>query len=290
MLEIEIILPALLNGIATGAVYALVALGLTLIYGVLHIVNFAHGSLLMLALYGVYFLYTLAGIDPYLALPIIVPAMFALGYALQRTIIATASHGREENVLLVTLGLSIIIDNLALYFWSGDTRTINPAYAFATIDLGIAFIAVPKVVSFAGALLVTALLWLLMERTDLGKAIRALAFERRGAELVGIDVQHTFAMSFGLGIACVGAAAALLLPSYYAHPGVGESFVVIAFTIVVLGGMGSFLGALLGGLIIGVTESLGGLFLGENLGRIGVFVIFIAILLFRPTGLFGQRA
>jgi branched-chain amino acid transport system permease protein len=290
MLEFEIILPALLNGIATGAVYALVALGLTLIYGVLHIVNFAHGSLLMLALYGVYFLYTLAGIDPYLALPIIVPAMFALGYALQRTIIATASHGREENVLLVTLGLSIIIDNLALYSWSGDTRTINPSYAFATIDLGMAFIAVPKVVSFAGALLITALLWLLMERTDLGKAIRALARERRGAELVGIDVQHTFAMSFGLGIACVGAAAALLLPSYYAHPGVGESFVVIAFTIVVLGGMGSFPGALLGGLIIGVTESLGGLFLGENLGRIGIFVIFIAILLFRPTGLFGQRA
>jgi len=290
MLELEIILPALLNGIATGAVYALVALGLTLIYGVLHIVNFAHGSLLMLALYGVYFLYTLAGIDPYLALPIIVPAMFAVGYALQRTIIATASHGREENVLLVTLGLSIIIDNLALYFWSGDTRTINPAYAFATIDLGVAFIAVPKAVSFAGALVITALLWVVMERTDLGKAIRALAFERRGAELVGIDVQHTFAMSFGLGIACVGAAAALLLPSYYAHPGVGESFVVIAFTIVVLGGMGSFLGALLGGLIIGVTESLGGLFLGENLGRIGIFVIFIAILLFRPTGLFGQRA
>jgi branched-chain amino acid transport system permease protein len=290
MLELEILLPALLNGIATGAVYALVALGLTLIYGVLHIVNFAHGSLLMLALYGVYFLYTLAGIDPYLALPIIVPAMFALGYALQRTIIATASHGREENVLLVTLGLSIIIDNLALYSWSGDTRTINPSYAFATIDLGMAFIAVPKVVSFAGALLITALLWLLMERTDLGKAIRALARERRGAELVGIDVQHTFAMSFGLGIACVGAAAALLLPSYYAHPGVGESFVVIAFTIVVLGGMGSFPGALLGGLIIGVTESLGGLFLGENLGRIGIFVIFIAILLFRPTGLFGQRA
>ena len=290
MLELEIILPALLNGIATGAVYALVALGLTLIYGVLHIVNFAHGSLLMLALYGVYFLYTLAGIDPYLALPILVPAMFALGYALQRTVIATASHGREENVLLVTLGLSIIIDNLALYFWSGDTRTINPSYAFATVDLGVAFIAIPKVVSFAGALLITALLWLIIERTDLGKAIRALARERRGAELVGIDVQHTFAMSFGLGVACVGAAACLLLPSYYAHPGVGESFVVIAFTIVVLGGMGSFLGALLGGLIIGVTESLGGLFLGENLGRIGIFLIFIAILLFRPAGLFGQRA
>jgi branched-chain amino acid transport system permease protein len=290
MFQLEIVLPAMLNGIATGAVYALVALGLTLIYGVLHIVNFAHGSLLMLALYGVYFLYTLLGIDPYLALPIMVPAMFALGYALQRTVIVTASHGREENILLVTLGLSIIIDNLALYLWSADTRTINPSYAFDTVDFGIAFIAVPKLVSFLGALVVTALLWLLIQRTDLGKAIRAVARERHGARLVGIDVEHIFAMSFGIGIACVGAAACLLLPSYYAHPGVGESFVVIAFTIVVLGGMGSFVGALIGGFIIGLTESLGGLFLGENLGRIGVFVIFIAILLFRPTGLFGQRA
>jgi branched-chain amino acid transport system permease protein len=290
MLQFQILLPAILNGLATGAVYALVALGLTLIYGVLHIVNFAHGSLLMLALYGVYFLYTLLGIDPYLALPILVPAMFALGYALQRTVIATASHGREENILLVTLGLSIIIDNLALYLWSADTRTINPSYAFETVDFGVAFIAVPKVVSFVGALVVTALLWLLIHRTDLGKAIRALARERQGAQLVGIDVDHIYAMSFGIGIACLGAAACLLLPSYYAHPGVGESFVVIAFTIVVLGGMGSFAGALVGGFVIGLTESLGGLFLGENLGKIGVFVIFIAILLFRPTGLFGQRA
>jgi branched-chain amino acid transport system permease protein len=290
MFQFDIVLPAMLNGIATGAVYALVALGLTLIYGVLHIVNFAHGSLLMLALYGVYFLYTLCGIDPYLALPIVVPAMFAIGYALQRTVIATASHGREDNILLVTLGLSIVIDNLALYLWSADTRTINPSYAFDTVDFGIAFIAVPKLISFIGALLVTGLLWLLIQRTDLGKAIRAVARERQGARLVGIDVEHIFAMSFGIGIACVGAAACLLLPSYYAHPGVGESFVIVAFTIVVLGGMGSFVGALIGGFIIGLTESLGGLFLGENLGRIGIFVIFIAILLFRPTGLFGQRA
>ena len=290
MLAPEILLPAILNGIATGAVYALVALGLTLIYGVLHIVNFAHGSLLMLALYGVYFLYTLLGNDPYLALPVMVPAMFALGYALQRSVIAGASHGREENILLVTLGLSIIVDNLSLYFWSADTRTINPGYAFETVDLGVALIAVPKAVSFAGALAVAALLWLLIQRTDLGKAIRALAKERRGALLAGIDVAHIYAMSFGIGVACVGAAACLLLPSYYVHPGVDESFVLIAFTIVVLGGMGSFAGALGGGFVIGLTESLGGLFLGENLGRIGVFVIFIAILLFRPTGLFGQRA
>src|SRR5260221_5434975 len=216
--------------------------------------------------------------------------MFVLGYALQRTVIATASHGREDNILLLTLGLSIVIEHLESYLCSADARTINPSYAFDTVDVGIAFLAVPKLISFVGAPIVTALLWLVIQRTDLGRAIRAVARERQGARLVGIDVEHIFAMSFGIGIACVGAAACLLLPSYYAHPGVGESFVVIAFTIVVLGGMGSFVGALIGGFIIGLTESLGGLFLGENLGRIGVFVIFIAILLFRPTGLFGQRA
>ncbi len=290
MVELSILVPAILNGITTGAVYALIALGLTLIYGVLHIINFAHGSLLMLALYGVYFLYALFGIDPYLAFPVIVPAMFGLGYALQRFVIARTSHGRDENVLLATLGLSIIIENLALYLWSADTRTVSTPYGFSTVDLGLALIAVPKVVAFFGALIVTGALWLFMRRTDLGKAIRAVARERDGARLVGIDVDHVFAMSFGIGIACLGAAACLLLPSFYANPTVGHGFVLIAFTVVVLGGMGSFPGALLGGLIIGVTESVGGLFLGESLGQIGIFIVFIAILLFRPTGLFGQQA
>jgi branched-chain amino acid transport system permease protein len=129
-----------------------------------------------------------------------------------------------------------------------------------------------------------------MSKTDLGKAIRALAKERKGAKLVGIDAEHVFAMSFGLGIACLGVAACLLLPSYYVSPQVGGGFVLIAFTIVVLGGMGSFVGALIGGLIIGVVEALGGLFLGESLGQIGIFLIFILVLIFRPTGLFGAKA
>ncbi len=289
MVEAAIIVPAILNGLTTGAVYALVALGLTLIYGVLHIINFAHGALLMVALYGVYFLYALAGIDPYLALPIMIPVMFALGYALQRFVIGRAGHGKDENVMLVTLGLAIVIENLALYLWSSDTRTIETVYGFTTVDLGVALIAVPKAIAFNGALAITAVLWALMRWTDLGKAIRALAKERRGAQLVGINVEHLYAMSFGIGIACLGAAACLLLPSYYASPHIGNAFVLIAFTIVVLGGMGSFIGALVGGLIIGVTELLGSLFLGESLGKIGVFLIFIAVLLFRPTGLFGQK-
>jgi branched-chain amino acid transport system permease protein len=288
--QFSIVLPAILNGVTTGAVYALVALGLTLIYGVLHIINFAHGSLLMVALYGVYFLYAIFGIDPYLAFPVVVPGMFALGYGLQRYVIGRAGHGKDENIMLVTLGLSIIIENLALFFWTSDTRTINTSYGFSTVDFGVAFIAVPKVVAFGAAVVIAGGLWLFMKRTDLGKAIRALAKEPRGARLVGINIAHVYAMSFGIGIACLGAAACLLLPTYYASPYIGHAFVLIAFTIVVLGGMGSFVGALLGGLIIGVTESLGGLFLGESLGKLGIFLIFIAVLLFRPTGLFGQRA
>jgi branched-chain amino acid transport system permease protein len=285
----EILFASLLNGLTTGAVYALVALGLTLIYGVLHIINFAHGAALMVALYGVYGLKTAWGIDPYLALPIMVPAMFAFGYALQRGVITRASHGRDENILLVTLGLAIVLENLALMAFKSDTRTIETAYTLTTLQIGPAFIALPKVVAFFGALVTSALMLLIVTRTDLGRAIRAVAKEQTGAKLMGIDVDHVYAMSFGIGLSCLGAAACFLLPAYYVNPQVGAGFVLVAFTIVVLGGMGSFAGALLGGLLIGVVESLGGLFLGESLGQIGIFAIFIAVLLFRPTGLFGAK-
>ena len=290
MPDSSIIIPSLLNGLTTGALYALVALGLTLIYGVLHIINFAHGALLMLGLYAVYYLKTRLGIDPYVALLIVPPAMFALGYVLQRGIISRAGHGRDENILLVTLGLSIIIENLALFFFRSDTRTIDTPYSFETVEILGAFLPLPKLVAFVGALATAALLWLLMSRTDLGRAIRALAKERKGARLVGIDTDHVFAMSFGLGIGCLGVAACLLLPSYYVSPQVGGGFVLIAFTIVVLGGMGSFIGALIGGFIIGVVEAMGGLFFGESLGQLGIFVIFILVLIFRPTGLLGHKA
>ncbi|ADZ72257.1 branched-chain amino acid ABC transporter permease [Polymorphum gilvum] len=289
MPDLAIILPSLLNGLTTGALYALVALGLTLIYGVLHIINFAHGALLMIGLYAVYFLNARFGIDPYVALLIVPPALFALGYALQRGIITRAGHGRDENILLVTLGLSIVIENLALFAFRSDTRTVDTPYSFEIVEVLGAFLPLPKVVAFFGALVTAALLWGLMAKTDLGRAIRALAKERKGAKLVGINTEHVYAMSFGLGVGCLGVAACLLLPSYYVTPQVGHGFVLIAFTIVVLGGMGSFVGALVGGLIIGVVEALGGLFLGESLGQIGIFLIFILVLIFRPTGLLGHK-
>jgi branched-chain amino acid transport system permease protein len=271
-------------------VYALVALGLTLIYGVLHIINFAHGAALMMALYGVYFLKQALGIDPYLALVPMVAIMFAAGYALQRGIVNRASHGKDENILLVTLGLAIVLENVALLAFKSDTRTIDTAYTLATVAIGPAAIAVTKVIAFFGALAASAVLLWIVRRTDLGRAIRAVAREKHGARLVGIDVDHVYAMSFGIGLACLGAAACFLLPAYYVNPQVGNGFVLVAFTIVVLGGMGSFAGALLGGLLIGVVESLGGLWFGESLGQIGIFLLFIAVLLFRPQGLFGARA
>ena len=289
MLDFGILFASLLNGLTTGAVYALVALGLTLIYGVLHIINFAHGACLMVALYAVYLLKTQLNIDPYAALVLVVPGMFVLGYLLQRLVINRASHGRDENILLVTLGISIVLENAALMVFKSDTRSIDTAYTLATVAIGPALISLPKLVAFAGALVASGLLLWLMQATDLGRAIRAVAFEKHGAKLMGIDVEQVYALSFGIGLACLGAAACFLLPAYYVNPQVGSGFVLVAFTVVVLGGMGSFAGALVGGLLIGVVESLCGLFLGDSLGQIGIFVLFIAVLLLRPQGLFGAR-
>ncbi|MGE0060724.1 MAG: branched-chain amino acid ABC transporter permease [Xanthobacteraceae bacterium] len=290
MLSPIILTTAVLNGLLTGAVYALVALGLTLIYGVLHIINFAHGALLTAAMFAAYFAFQTLGFDPYLAAFILAPAFFVFGYALQRFIIGPTSHGDDRNMLLVTLGLAVVIENALLFAFRGDTRTIEVPYAFQTINLGFTFLAVPRLVGFVAVFVVAFALWLVMTLTDTGRAIRAVAKEKLGAELAGIDVAHVYAVTFGLGTACVAVAACLLIPSYYVNPTAGNAFVLVAFTIVVLGGMGSVPGALIGGLVIGVVESLSGLFLGESLGQIGIFLIFIAVLLVRPRGLFGARA
>ena len=289
MLSPVILIPAILNGLLTGAIYALVALGLTLIYGVLHIINFAHGALLSAALFAAFFAFRLFGLDPYVAVFLLAPLFFVLGYSLQRFIIGPASHGNDRNMLLVTLGIAVVIENSLLYAFRGDTRTIDVSYAFQTIDFGFTFLAVPRVVGFGAVFLVALALWLIMTFTDSGRAIRAVAKEKLGAELSGINVAHIYALTFGLGTACVAIAACLLIPTFYVNPTVGNAFVLVAFTIVVLGGMGSVPGALVGALLIGVVESLSGLFLGESLGQIGIFVIFIAVLLVRPSGLFGAR-
>ena len=288
-MDLSIIAAATINGLLLGGIYTLVASGLTLIYGVLHIINFAHGSMLMLAMFGVFYLLTKLGIDPYLSLLVMVPAMYLFGYLLYKGLIGKLSNGKDENILLITLGLSILIENLALMFFKGDTRTISVSYSDTMVEVGSTLVSLPKIISFVASLVLCALLGLFINRTDIGKAIRAVAKERVGARLVGIDVDRVFAVSYGIGLATLGAAACLLMPIFYVSPTTGHVFVMVAFTVVVLGGMGSFLGAVVGGLIVGLTESFGGLYLGESLGQIGISLIFILILLFRPSGLFGAR-
>ena len=288
--EVVSLLPAgIINGLMFGAIYALVALGLTLIYGVLHIINFAHGAMLMLAMYMAYFLFKILNIDPYVAILIVTPAGFVFGYTIYRWGIGKLSGGRDQNILLITLGLSIILENSALVFFTGDQQTISLPYSYEAFDLGFLYLSYPKVISFVASLVICLLLWMLMTFTDLGKAIRAVAKQREGARLVGIDVEHVFAITFGIGVACLGAAGCMLLPIFYVDPYTGNIFVIVAFTIVVLGGMGSIVGALLGGFIIGITESVGGLILGESLGQVGISLIFILILIFKPTGIFGSK-
>jgi len=226
------------------------------------------------------------GVDPYAALPVVGAGGFVLGYALYRGVIGRFSHGKDENILLITLGLSIILENAALFVFSPNTNIIRLGYTDDMLIWSDVFIPYTKAISFAASLVLCAVLSLYISRSDMGKAIRAVAVERRGARLVGINVDTVYALSYGLGTACLGAAACLLMPSYYVSPTVGHSFVLIAFTVVVLGGMGSFMGALVGGLLIGVAESVSGAFLGEQLGQIAIPVCFILVLLFKPTGLF----
>jgi branched-chain amino acid transport system permease protein len=290
MQTLSLILSAIPNGLMTGAVYALIALGLTLVYGVLHIVNFAHGATLTAAMYAVYVLHAVFRLDPYLSVFLLTPIFFALGYAVQRFVIGPASHGSDNNILLVTLGLAIIIENALLAGFRSDTRSVDVPWNFNVIEVAGLFLPWPKVFAFFASFVVAGLLALLLTTTDMGRAIRAVAKEKTGAELVGINVSHIYAVTFGLGAACLAIAACLLMPTYLVNPRAGDAFVLVAFTIVVLGGMGSIPGALIGGLFIGVVEAVTSILLGESLGQIGIFLIFILVLLVKPTGLFGAKA
>jgi branched-chain amino acid transport system permease protein len=241
----------------------------------------------MVAMFCAWFLATGAGLDPYAAVPLVAVGMFGAGWALYRFVIGRVSRGEDRAILLTTLGLSVVLDNLALVLFRGDTRTLETGLSFEMVEIGPLLLPIAKLVSAGVALLLAGLLWAFMDLTATGRAIRAVAREPVGARLVGIRPERMFALAYGIGVGCLGAAGCLLLPSFYVSPSVGENFVLVAFTIVVLGGMGSFPGALVGGIVVGVAESLGGLFLGESLGPISISLTFIAILLLRPTGLFG---
>ena len=282
-----LLLQAVVSGLLLGGVYGLVASGLTLIFGVLRIINFAHGAVMMLAMYASYWLWVWLGMDPYLSVLLTAPAFFVLGMGIQRVVIEPNRAAAEHNQLLLTLGLALFLENLALVLWQGDFRTLRVPYANASFVIGDALVEMSRLVAAGGAVLLALALFVFLRRTDVGKAIRALSEEREGAMLVGIDVARIRAVAFGIGSACAAVAGALITPFFYIAPDVGESFNLMAFVVVVLGGMGNFIGALVGGLIVGLAESLGAALLPGSLKQLVVFAIFVLVLLFRPEGLFG---
>jgi branched-chain amino acid transport system permease protein len=282
------ILQLIINGLLLGGIYALISIGLTLIFGVLEIVNFAHGEFLMLAMYAAYFLFQLYGVDPYLSLVIILPLFFLIGVAVQRVTIQPILSAPPLNQIFMTVGLSMVLQNLALFFWKADYRTVKTSYSSLTLKAAGLMISFPRLVAFVLAMGLIAGLLIFLQKTYTGKAIRARAQERKAAMLMGINVYRTYQIAFGMGIACVGAAGAMLMPVFFVFPSVGTLFVLIAFVVVILGGYNSLTGALVGGLIIGVVEAFSGFFISPHLKEAIYFVIFILILLFRPTGLFGR--
>jgi branched-chain amino acid transport system permease protein len=260
---------------------------LTLIFGVVRVINFAHGEFLMLSMYITYFSYTFLGLNPYLSLLIGVPLMFLAGMAIDQLIIRPLREAPAYMQVFATVGLSIVLLNLALFLFTGDYQSIHMSFAEKTFRLGSLSLSYAKLVIFFSAILVSVGLYLLLQYTNIGKQIRAIAQDRMAAKLMGINLNRIYMLTFGIGTALVGIAGGLILPVYYVFPSVGVYFVLTAFVVVVLGGMGNMVGALLGGFIIGITDSLSGYYIDPSLKEVVSFLIFLMVLLIRPSGLMG---
>ena len=284
-----LIVQALFTGLLNGGVYALVSVGLTLVFGVMRIINFAHGSLMMLGMYVTYWLFVLLGLDPYLSIIVSASALFVLGLAIEHVLVSPVLEAPEHDQLLLTLGVSLVLENLALFLWKPDPRTVTVPYLAVAPMVGGIMISSPRLIAFLVSIVLTAVLYLFLRRTDLGKAIRALSQDREGALTVGLDIRRIYALAFGIGCACVGAAGSLVVPFYAVEPYVGGVFVITAFVVVVLGGMGNFAGALVAALIVGVAESVAAVFIPAAMKQLVIYSIFVVVLLFRPEGLFGMR-
>jgi branched-chain amino acid transport system permease protein len=279
---------SVLSGLLVGGVYALIGIGLTIIFGVMRIINFAHGDLLMLGMYATWFIFTRWGVDPYLALLAVAPLLFGWGAFLQRAFVNRALNALPQNQILLTIGLGLVMSNSMMLIATSDYRILTTRYSSASFDVAGLSVSQPLLYSFLVTGAITAALFWFLSRTDTGQAIRATAQDREAAQLMGINVRRMSVLAFGLGSALAGAAGALIAPTYYIYPQVGSAFTLKAFVIVVLGGMGSIFGATLGGLIIGVTESLAAIYVASGLKELVVYVLFLALLLFRPAGLLGK--
>jgi len=282
-----VFLQSLISGILIGGVYALIGIGLTIIFGVMRVINFAHGDLLMVGMYATYFLFSLLHIDPFLSIVITIPLMFLFGAFLQKVFINRALNALPQNQILLTIGMGLVMSNSIMLAFTSDYKIISTTYSSSSVTiLGIS-VSEPLVYSFVITVAITAALYWFLYKTNTGQAIRATAQDREAAQLMGINVKRMSIIAFGIGTALAGTAGALIAPTYYIFPQVGSVFTLKAFVITVLGGMGSIVGATIGGVLIGVAESVGGVYIGSGWKDVIVFILFLLVLLFKPSGLLG---
>ncbi|HEX9012836.1 MAG TPA: branched-chain amino acid ABC transporter permease [Anaerolineaceae bacterium] len=286
----QIFFQTIVNGLFTGGIYALVAVGLTLIYGVMLILNFAHGEFLMLGMYLAFFAFTSLHMDPYLAAPFAALIIFGFGALIQRGLIQHVLDSHPLSQIVLLLGVSTLIMGLVQFFLSANPRNIHVSYETAVVAFAGLRFSIPKMVAFFSAMFIALGLYFFLQLTRTGKAIRAVSQSRPAAALMGINVNYIYMLTFGIGTAVTAVGGIMLTPTYTLVPTAGQAFGVIAFVVVVLGTMGNFIGAFLGGLIIGVVEAFAGFYLGGDVKIIASMLVFILILLFKPAGLFGKKA
>ena len=270
-----------------GCVFSLIAVGLTIIWGVMNIINFAHGEFLMIGMFISFLLATYWNIDPLFSLPLIALSLFVLGFISYHILIRRVLRGPVLSQLVVTFGLSIFLVNLAVFLWTGDYKMIQNPIASGKISLGGVFISIPELVASLGSVIISAAVYWFIKKTKTGMAIEATSMDKDAAALMGINTERVYALSFAIGITCVGVAGGLLSNFYYVFPEVGAFFGVIAFATVALGGFGSIEGALIAGVVVGLAEILGGFFISPAYKYAVVFAIYLGVVLIKPTGLKG---
>lgn len=277
----------IVNGLLIGFIYSLIAIGLTLIWGVMNIVNFAHGDFLMLGMFTSFWLYTLYGVDPLFSIPVCTALLFVLGLLIYRYIVSKVMKGPMLAQLVVTFGVSIFLANLAVFLWTPDFRLIEKPLLHGTWDIGDIKLSIPKFVATIGSVIASLFVFLFLKRTKTGKAILATEMDREAASLMGINTERINSISFALGAALVGIAGAFLSTYYYIYPQVGGTFGLIAFCVVALGGFGSIEGAFIAGIIVGLAQTLGGFFIDPAYKYAIVFLIYLITVWIRPQGLLG---
>jgi branched-chain amino acid transport system permease protein len=285
-----LVLQAIVTGLLLGGIYSLICVGLTLTFGVMRIINFAHGDFLMVAMYGTYFFAKAFNTEAYFAVILVLPGLFLLGVVVYHLVIRPVLGADELNQMLLLVGLSLVLENGALALFSPDTRSVQSAFTYAKIEAGDVIVSVPKLVACAVSVMITLSLYWLLRSTELGRQIRAAASDREAATLMGIDVNRVNLLAFGIGVGCLGIAGPVIMPIFYVVPNIGTFFILIAFVVVVLGGIGNFMGALCASFIVAITESLGAVFMPGSTAPVLPFVFFVLVLLFKPEGLFGARA